>query len=150
MKMRSSGLPLVKIRSDLSHVGRFFWQWHHFACPHCGGDLGKSLSAISVGPSRRVCPSCWKEYLGPGEWPQLSFGERFDYLFPMTVLMYLGLAVVLVVTGAISGDDSHEKLFLGSVAFALFFIPWLPYFAKRFLEITRSKARRVKASPVAR
>src|SRR5215470_13464354 len=126
MEMRSSTLPSIEVRNEGSNIRGFFWRWYRFACPHCGGDLGKSLSAIRVGPSREVCPNCWKEYLGPREWPQLSFGERFDYLFPMTALVYLGLGVVLVVTGVIVGYDSPEKLFLGSISFGLFFIPWLP------------------------
>lgn len=141
MEPYERALPMVKIQSEGLHVGKFFWQWYRFTCPHCGGDLGKSLSAVRAGTGKEVCLYCWKEYVGSKEWPQMSLADKFDLLFPPTVLIYIGVALILAISGVMAGYDSHEKLFLGFMGFSLFALPWVPYFVKRYRQIVRSKPR---------
>jgi hypothetical protein len=75
------------------------------------------------------------------EWPELKAAQRFEFVFPTTVLGYFGgLVVTLFVAIPQMADAGERNMALGAVAL-LMMLPWVPYFLKRQTAIKESVAR---------
>jgi hypothetical protein len=78
---------------------------------------------------------------GSYEWPELTKMQKFEYIFPATVLGYLG-GVIIVFAFILSADwSSREKLFMSEMITLLMVMPWAPYFIGRLNRIRESVAR---------
>ena len=119
-----------------------YFRYYSFRCAACGRKYTDSLSPFLLGTGRRKCKRCDTVFAdGSREWPELSRGERFEYLFPVMVLAFLGAAVLVTAVACLDGVDWEERLReMGAVA-AVMVAPWAPYFLWRAHLIRKSKER---------
>jgi hypothetical protein len=72
-----------------------------FRCPYCRRVYARSLSNVRLGPSRRKCANCGREFLdGAVEWPAATREQRMEYLFPevLRVNLLLGFLFALLLS----------------------------------------------------
>ncbi len=114
----------------------------NFCCPDCWQPYMSSLSPLHLGTGRRRCPNCGAIFCdGSREWPELTRMERFEYVFPATVLVFTSVAVILMVVALVVSNSLREwDLMAGVVSFTMV-LPWLPYFLSRRTQIVESKER---------
>src|SRR3974390_1334662 len=112
-----------------------YFKTYRFYCPLCGKAYARSVSPLLLGTGRRKCQD------GAREWWELTRMQRFEYVFPATVLGYLG-GVVVVVAFILSTDWSpREKVFMADMIALLMVIPLAPYFIGLAKRVRESVAR---------
>jgi hypothetical protein len=117
-------------------------RYYNFSCSHCGRGYGGSLSPFQLGTGRRRCKNCNTVFNdGSREWPELTKMQKFEYVFPTTVLGYMGAFLIVIGTAYWIGSDLHEKLFLVELMLFLMGLPWVPYFIGRARRIRQSVER---------
>ena len=119
-----------------------YFKTYRFYCPLCGKAYARSVSPLLLGKGRRKCPKCGGVFNdGAREWWELTRMQGFEYVFPATVLGYLG-GVVVVVAFIWSTDWSpREKLFMSEMIALLMVMPWAPYFIGLAKRVRESVAR---------
>ena len=121
------------------------WRLYRFSCTDCRKVYLTSLSPQQLGTGKRRCPNCAMIFRdGAKEWPELAPMQKFEYLFPTTVLGYFGGMIVVISFGFFAAADYRElDLMLGTLLLCII-LPWLPYFLRRWDAIRSSKERFVR------
>ena len=119
------------------------FRWYHFTCPACGEDFARSLSPYLLGPGTRTCERCLQLTAdGSREWPELGRAQKIEFLFPVTVIGWLGAAVVVGIAGVVIGwPDLEQSIGIGLIGFLFFALPWMPYFLRRWHQVRQSRQR---------
>jgi hypothetical protein len=121
---------------------RVYLWFYSFICGNCGAQYATSLSPFLLGSGRRRCKWCDTVFAdGSEEWPQLKPDERFEYLFPTTVLGYVGGAALTVILVFFSAGNLQDKLTFEVASAIVMFTPCLPYFLWRWYEVRKSRHR---------
>jgi hypothetical protein len=117
-------------------------RFYQFSCQACGKQYKTSLSPFPLGTGRRRCKNCSTVFNdGSREWAELSGMQKFEYIFPTTVLGYFGAFILVLSAAYWIGTDAREKLFLVEMMILLMGFPWIPYFMIRAKEIRASRER---------
>jgi hypothetical protein len=113
-----------------------------FYCPECRQEYARSIIPFQPGSGLRRCPQCTAVNRDASrEWPELKKIGKFEFLFPTTVLGYMGAVIVtLIIVIPQMSDGAERNSTLGVVAL-LMLLPWVPYFLKRQRAIKGSVAR---------
>jgi hypothetical protein len=120
----------------------FHFRYYRFICKACGKTYARSLSPFLLGTGRRKCPKCGAVFCdGFREWPELGKIQRFEYVFPTTVLGYFGGIIVVLIAVLFMESQVDDRLFMSEMVFLLMIMPWAPYFMGRAKRIRESIAR---------
>jgi len=119
------------------------FRYYKFVCGVCREVYKRSLSPFLLSTGQRRCPKCGAVFKdGFREWPELTKMQKFEYVFPTTVLGYfIGVIVVLLFVIFMDVSSSQEKLFMSEMVILLMMMPWVPYFSGRVKSIRESVAR---------
>lgn len=97
--------------------------WYSFFCPSCGKTYARSLSSLLLGPGHRRCKKCSRLFDdGSREWSEMTPCKKFEFLFPATVLGYVGGAALAGIAGFLIGWPDWPVL-AGLMAFSFFCYP---------------------------
>ena len=119
------------------------FRYYKFACGVCGKIYKRSLSPFLLGTGRRKCSKCGAVSRdGFREWPELTKMQKFEYVFPTTLLGYfIGVIVVLLFPVFMDLSSSQEKVLMLEIVILFMVMPWVPYFIGRVNRIRESIAR---------
>lgn len=126
-----------------------FVRWTVYKCPLCRKifKIAWGPESVLLGPGQRVCNGCGAVFEdGSREWPNLTRGEKQQYLFPVSVIgVFGGLLVVCIVTllfPFVLPDAGGSVNWKVAAAFAIFAVVLFGFwFLSRCLEISRSRGR---------
>ena len=114
-----------------------------FHCPACRRIYARSLTPVQLGTGRRRCMGCGNTFRdGSQEWPQLGGWERFQYLFPIMIPVWIATVVGAVILywapwpDSIRGRELYVAQFLAAVV-----VPWVPFYLWRAHLISKSVER---------
>ncbi len=121
------------------------WRYYKYSCSSCKQVYLRSLSPFQLGSGKRRCPKCAMIFNdGSIEWPVLRPIQKFEYIFPTSVLGALGGTAVTVVFAFFVAADMRELGLMVGVLLLFMVLPWAPYFLRRIDAVRNSKERFVR------
>lgn len=109
-----------------------FIRWSDFRCPYCGEVFRRTYlpSGVMLGSGERTCPTCGKFFdHGFREWPEWSFDQKVQHLFPVPTMRITGGFLVCAAIAIFSfiqarGSVSWSFFKVAAVAWAGFLVCW--------------------------
>ncbi len=144
---------LFAIRKDFDPFpGRvFFVNYNYFAicrftlylCPYCSSPfkIVWGQQAAFLGRGERSCWRCGKKFWDNSqEWPEMSSEDQTLFLFPISVIGWLGGALVVGGMALLVGRSGLDFAF-GLVVSLLLLTPLIPWFVFRWWQVAHSIRR---------
>jgi hypothetical protein len=121
-----------------------FLRWTSYGCPYCENIFRRDYfpSNIHLGSGERLCLNCGRVFDdGTREWPDLTLGRKFRFLFsPLPAAIFGGFFFAGILSLFFTPRDEHS-LFVAVFAVTVGLVPLLVGLLVRLPWVLRSNRR---------